>query len=55
MTMETPLDFPIPKKSIQKYPNIFMVSRWGSDSYFNNEQIGFFIFEIMTSRYVSSG
>ena len=37
--MVTALDFPIQKKSVYNYPNRFVVSRWGTDSCFNNEQI----------------
>ena len=36
--METALNF-LFQKSIYNYSNIFMVSWWGTDSYFNIEQI----------------
>ena len=55
MTAETDLNFPFPKKSIYNDCNIFMVSWWGTDSYFNNKLIQICDIEMMTSEYGSSG
>ena len=54
MTIEIDLNFTITKKYIYQY-NIFMISCWGTDSYFNNEQIQIGDIEMMTSAYGSSG
>ena len=54
MTRETVLNFPI-KISVYNDSNIFMVSWWGTDSYFNNEQIKIGDIEIMTYAYGSLG
>ena len=53
-TMETALNFPI-SKNFKNNSNRFMVSWWGTNSYFNNKQIQICDIEIMTSAYDSSG
>ena len=52
--METALNYSI-RKSIYNYLNRFMVSWWGTDSYFNNGQIQIGDIELMTALYGSSG
>ena len=54
MNMETAFNFPI-QKSIYNYSNRFMVSWWGTDSYFNYGHIQIGDIVIMTSAYGSSG
>ena len=51
--MVTALNFPI-QENIYNYPNRFMVSWWGTDSYFNNDHIQIGDIEIMTAAYGSS-
>ena len=53
--METTLNYSIIYIYIYNDPNIFVVSWWGKDSYFNNEQIQIGDIEIMTAAYGSSG
>ena len=48
--MVTALNYHI-QKSIHNDPNIFMVSWWGTDIYFNNEQIQIGDIEFMTAAY----
>ena len=55
MTVETVLNVSYSKKSIQNDSNILLVSWWGTDLYFNNEQIQIGDIEIITSAYGSSG
>ena len=52
--METYLNYPIPK-NIYNYSNRFMVSWWGTNSYFNNKPIKIGDTEMMNYAYVSSG
>ena len=54
MTIEKVLNYPI-LKSIYNYSNIFMVSWWGNNSYFNSEQIKIGDIEMMTYAYGSTG
>ena len=54
MTMVTNLKYLLKYIYIYIYPNIFMVSWWGTDSYFSNKQIKISDNEIMTAVYGSS-
>ena len=54
MTMETALNFIIPK-SIYNDSDIFMVSREGTNSYLNNEQVQIGDIKMMNAAYDSSG
>ena len=49
--MENNLNYNTHKKCIYNYPNRFMFSWWGIDSYLNNEQIKIGDIEIMTAAY----
>ena len=51
--MENTLNFLL-RNIIYNYPNIFVVSWWGTYSYFNHEQIQIGHIEIMTAVYGSS-
>ena len=55
MTMETVFNFPIPKIYIYNDYNIFVLSWWSTDSYFNNKLIQIGDIEIMTYEYGSPG
>ena len=54
MTKKNILSYPIPR-IIYNDPNRFMVSWWGTDSYFNNEKIQIGYIELMNAVYGSSG
>ena len=54
MTMETALNFIIPK-SIYNDSDRFMVSREGTNSYLNNEQVQIGDIKMMNAAYDSSG
>ena len=53
--METALNYPIQKIYIYNYPNTFVVSWWGTYSYFYHEQIQIGDIAILTGVYGSSG